>query len=105
MILCRFSHQSVPDLLEPLLVFFLSESGCVPLLICRLTIPPRFAKHQDELYVIFNNGIGLVGLAEKARPVFDLVIGIGDFVPKNRTEVVEANLPGPNHDIGVHRHN
>src|ERR1039457_3210500 len=74
----------------------------MPLLLRRL--PARLPEHQDELDVILDDGIGLVGLPQEAGPVLDLITRIGYLVPENGRQVVEADLPGPHNDVGVHRH-
>src|SRR3972149_6430003 len=58
----------------------------------RLAIAAGFALHEDKLDVILDHGVGLVGLAEKSTSaVFHFVGRVGDFVPDDRRQIVEAN--------------
>ena len=104
MVPCGFSPGTVPYLPEPLLVLLLRQPGRLPLPVGGLAIPARLPQHEDELDVVLDDGIGLVGLPQEAGTVLDLMIRIGYLVPENGSEVVEADVPGPHDDVGVHRH-
>jgi|GEM_PF-1588528 hypothetical protein len=104
MLPCRLSHQTVPNLLKPLLVFLLGQLGCDPLLFRGLAVAARLPQHEDKLNVVLDDGVRLVRLAEEARPVFYFVAGIRNFVPENRAEIVKSNLPSPHYNVCVHGH-
>ena len=60
----------------------------------RLPITARLALHQDELDIVLDDGIRLVGLAKKARrSVLDLIHRIGNLVPNDRRQIIETDLP------------
>ena len=101
---CGFSREALPYLLEPLMVLLLCKPGRFPLLAGRLAVPARLPQHQDELDVVLDDGIGLVGLPQEAGPVPGLMACIRDLVPEDRRQVVEADLPRPHDDVGVHWH-
>src|SRR5271157_2647682 len=103
MLACR-SAIDRPYLLEPRLMFLFGQSGCGPLFLGRLPIAPRLSEHQDEFDIILENGVGLVRFAEKAGPVFDLVVGVRNLVPKDRTQIVEADLARSYDYIGMQGH-
>ena len=57
----------------------------------RAAVSARLALHQNELDVVLDDGVRLVGLAEKAAAAGNLVVRVGDFVPDDRREVVESD--------------
>jgi hypothetical protein len=62
-------------------------------------------QHQDVFHVVFENCVRLVRLSQEGRPVLHFVICVGDFMPENRRQGIESNLPGANADISMQRHN
>jgi len=88
---------------KPPLVLLLRKPGRFPLLATGLAVPARLPQHEDKLNVIFDDGIGLVRLSQETGPVLDLVACVRYLVPQNRSEVVEADPPGPHDDVCVQR--
>jgi hypothetical protein len=58
----------------------------------RAAVSTGLALHQNKLDIVLDYGIRLVGFAEKSAPAGNLVVRIGDLVPDDRREVVEADL-------------
>jgi hypothetical protein len=61
--------------------------------------------HEDEFDVVFDDGIGFVGFAEESAAAGDFILGVGDLVPDDRGEVVEANCFAMFLNRGVKRNN
>jgi len=93
-----------PELLEPFVELVLGDHAQPALFFGGFAVATRLALHEDELDVILNDGVRLVGLAEKFRAVADLVAGIRDFVPDDRVEVVEPKLAALDANIGMQGH-
>jgi len=68
-----------------------------------VAVSSGLALHKDELNVIFDDGIWLVGSAKEFGTPIGLKSGIADLVPDNRVQVVKTNLPALHTDIGVKR--
>ncbi len=70
----------------------------------RLAVAASLALHQDELNVVLDDGVGLIGLAQEAAgsPI-DLVRGVRDLVPDDRRQVVESQTPATFLDRRVQR--
>src|SRR5579863_9340819 len=103
MVSSRSSVQR-PDLLEPCCVFFLRESRLGSLRFCWLAISAWLTQHQDELDIVLYDCIGFVWLSQKAGPILNFVTCVRDFVPEDRSEIVEAKTTGANDNIGMQRH-
>ena len=57
-------------------------------------VAARFPLHQDELDVVLDDRVGLVGLPEEpSRAPIDLVGGVRDLAPDDRRQIVEAEPP------------
>jgi len=70
-----------------------------------LAVSTGFAQHQNKLDIVFDDGIGFVGFAEKARAaIFDFIFGVGDLVPKYWSEVIETDAAAANDNVGVQGH-
>ena len=62
-----------------------------------------FSFHKYKLNVILYNSIRFIRLAQKFRPVGYLIRCIGDFVPDNRIQIVEADAPADHAGIRMKR--
>lgn len=91
----------IPNLLEPTVKICFTDSAFFPLLIGWFPVSSRFALHQDELNIVFNNGIWFVGFSKKLGSVFYLIGSVGNLVPDNRVQIVEADTSAYNADIGM----
>ena len=91
----------VPDLLKPAVEGVLFDPARVALLIGRFPVAARLSLHQDELHVVLDDGVWLVGLSQELRSVFDLVGSVGDLVPDDGVQVVEADPSADDADVGV----
>ena len=90
--LARRCPGDVPKLLEPLIILFLGDHTEFTLTLSRLTVAPRLPLHQNEFHIILYDRIWLVWLTKELRSVVYLVIGVCNFVPDDRVEVVESDL-------------
>ena len=62
-------------------------------------------KKQNGLDVVLDDRAGLIRLTVESRAVaFGLHCAVGDLVPENRREAVQAKLPRPHLDVGVQWH-
>ena len=68
----------------------------------RLPVPARLALKQDVLDVVLDHTVGFIRLAEEST-ASHLVLSVGDLVPDDRREVVEADRPATLLDAGVQR--
>jgi len=76
------------------------------LLFGRLAIAAGLAEHQDKFDIVFDDRIGFVGFSkEPGSTVFDFVFCVGDFVPKDRSEIVEADFAAANDYVCMEGHN
>ena len=66
-----------------------------------LPVAARLPLHEDELHVVLDDGVRLVGFPQELRAVGDLVGGVGDLVPDDRVQVVEADPPADDADVGM----
>ena len=102
---CRVDSPVMSDQKpEPFRVLILREHGRLALLAGRLAIAARFPEHQNVLHVVFQDGVRLVGLPQKRGTVLHFVVGVGDLVPEDRSEVIEAHATGAHADIRVQGH-
>ena len=85
------ARQVGPDLPEPGLIVVGADDAEQPLAGGRAAVPARLALHEDELDVVLDDGVRLVGLAEKPAAAGNFVVRVGDLVPDDRREVVEAD--------------
>lgn len=86
--------EARPDLLEPLLVVGLGDDAKDSGRQVGGAVTAGLSLHQDEFDVILDNGVGFVGLAQEGRPVsLGLELRVGDLVPNDRGQVVEADGP------------
>ena len=82
-----------PDLPEPPPVIIAVNDREVALQRGRVAVAAGFAEHQNELDVVLDDRVGLVGLAEECRPVARGLGGeVADLAPDDRSERVEADL-------------
>ena len=98
MFTCRCSCH-VPELLEPLVIFFLRNHAEFSLPLGRLPIAAGLPLHQYKFHIVLDDGIRLIRLSKELRAVAHLVIGIGDLGPYYRIEVIETDLPADNCNI------
>lgn len=91
----------MPDLLKPTVKYILFNSACLALLAGWFSIPAGFALHEDEFHVILDNCVRLVGLPQELRSVFNLVGGVGDFMPDDWVQVVESDPSADDADVSV----
>src|SRR5712671_1391786 len=94
----------MPDLLKPFLVILRRDDAQDPRTILRCPIATRFSLHQNKLNVIFYDRVRLVRFSKKTSPVFDLVRGVGNFVPDDWRQVIEADLSAMLLNRGVKWH-
>ena len=94
----------VPELPEPLVKIIFCDHALFSLLFSRLSVPSGFALHQEKFYIVFHNRARLVRLAQEFGPVVCLEGRIGDLVPDNGVEVIEADFPADDSDICMKRH-
>lgn len=57
----------------------------------RAAVAAGLALHEDEFDIIFDDGIGFVGFTEEAGAALDFIFSVGDFVPNDGGEVIEAD--------------
>jgi hypothetical protein len=81
--------SEIPNRLEPLAVSILRNKRQNPLGYGRLTVLPFpiltwLSLKQDELYVIFHEGIWLIRLTKETATAFSLINSIRILVPDNR---------------------
>jgi hypothetical protein len=63
--------------------------------------PPGLSLHEDEFHVVLDDGVGFVGLTQELGPVGHFIRSIGDFMPNDGIQIVEANSPANDTDICV----
>jgi len=68
-----------------------------------LAVAARLALHEDELDVVLDDRVRLVGLAQKTGAVLHLIGRVGDLVPDDRGQIVEADLAAALLDRGMER--
>ena len=89
----RSPGQPRPNLLKPRPVVLFGYDAQHPRCHRWLAISARLPFHQDEFDVVFDDRVRFVWLSEERRPVLDLVHRVGDLVPNDRGQIIEANLP------------
>jgi hypothetical protein len=62
-------------------------------------------QHENEFDIVLDHRIRFVGLTKEAGAVLDLVRGIGNFVPDDWGEIVEADSLAVNLNRRMKRHN
>src|SRR5207253_9226312 len=69
------------------------------------SIFPALPKKEDVLNIVFHDGAGLIGLAVETRSIaFGLGYAVGDLVPEDWCQAVEAHASRSHLDIRVQRH-
>jgi len=104
MILRGRACHVTPNLLEPFLVILRRDNTENPGGNRRAPVPAVLPLHEDELDVILDDRVRLIGLAEEGAAVLHLIDGVCDLVPDDRSEVVEPDLPAVFLDRRVQRH-
>src|SRR2546425_1146851 len=69
-----------------------------------LAITSGLSKHQDVFNVILNDRVWFIRLPQKRGAIFDLIACIGDLVPQDRGQVIEADSPAAYRNIRVEGH-
>lgn len=91
-----------PNLSEPCFVKRVGNDAHRSLEEFRASVASRFSFHQDELDIVLDNGIRFIWFSEEAGPIArDFEGGVGDFVPDDRREVIEADFSAMFLDGGV----
>src|SRR5437867_4688561 len=93
----------VPALLKPRIKVFLADTAFLALAVGRLPVAAGFALHEDEFHVVLDDRVWLVGFAEELAGLVGLEDGIGNLVPDDRVQVVEAQPPAKDGDVGMKR--
>src|SRR3990172_5393166 len=86
------------ELVEPGLVGPFRDYTQEPHCLCGATIPAGLSLHQDELYVVLDDRVGLIGLAKESGTILDLKRCVGDLVPDHGRKIVEPNVTPVLHD-------
>ena len=76
--------RHLPYLTEPILKIFFWNLTVDALLLCGLSISAGFPLHQDVFHIIFDNGIGLIGLPQNRTAGICLKGRVGYLVPEDR---------------------
>src|SRR5262245_27514898 len=92
------------DLIEPEAMSLLADHAEKANGIRRLAVPARLTLHQNELDVVFDDSVRFIWLPKERRAVLHLEGCIGDLVPDDGREVVEADLPAVLLNRGVQRY-
>lgn len=95
------SPGDVPELAEPGVVVLLINHRESALFLRRLAIAAGLPLHQDKLDVVLNDGIRLVGFAEEFGAVLNLIIGIGNLVPDDRIQIIEAQVTATDTNVSM----
>src|SRR5438132_10867110 len=93
--------QDAPALTRQVRSRFAETSRGIPLAQARgialwdgwLSISPGLAEHQNKLNVVFDDRVRLVWFSQERRSVLHFIVGVGDFVPDNRIEIIKSNAP------------
>lgn len=91
----------IPDLLKPLIELSLGYLARSALFIGRLPVSSGLALHEDEFHVVFDDGVGFIRLAQELRPVRHFIGCVGDFMPDDGIQIVEANPPTNDTNVGM----
>ena len=75
------SAGHVPDLLKPTIEILFVDLARLPLLLSRLSVASRLSLHQDEFYVVLDDRVRLIWLAEELRSISDFIRSIRNLVP------------------------
>ena len=78
-----------------------AQPAQLALLLGGLSIPAGFALHEDELYIVFDDGVGLEWLAQELCGAVHLVVGIGDLMPNDRIKVVKTDSAANHTEVRV----
>jgi hypothetical protein len=95
------STGDIPYLLKPAVEVFFTNSACFSLFNRWLSVAPWLALHQDELNIVLNDGIRLVRLSKELRSIFHLIGSVCDLVPDDWIQVVKADTPAYNANVGM----
>ena len=68
---------------------------------CRLAIGAGLLEPKDELHVVLDDAIGLIGFSEGGARAADFRGCVRDLVPEDRGEAFVADLPAADEDVGV----
>ncbi len=85
--------HSIPNLLKPFLIILRRDHAQNSCAILGSSVAAWLPLHQNELDVVLDDCIRLVGLSEEAPAVLYFVRCIGNFVPDDWRQIIEANPP------------
>src|SRR5271169_5119630 len=87
----RRSCYSCPDLLKPCLVIIGGNQAKYFRRNVRGPIPAWLSLHQNKLNIVLDDRVRLIGLPQKPGAPLNLVRGVGNLMPDNRSEVVKTD--------------
>ena len=93
--------RHIPELLEPRSEVILTDLAQLTLFRCGAAVPSWFSLHQDKLDVILDDGIRLIGLAQKSTAIRYFVTGIRDLMPYYWIKVIKADFATRDANVGV----
>jgi len=100
-----FAANIGPCRTHPPLHFLLGEHRKRPLHGSGRAVVAALAEEKNVFDIILHDGTRLIRLAVKSRPV---ALGLGgtvcNFLPEDRSQAIEAELPAAHLDVGVERH-
>lgn len=83
--------QVGPYLSKPGLIVLRADNAEKTFLRSGFAVSARFPLHKHKLDIVFDHCVGLIRLSEKSARPRDFIFCIGNLVPDDGREVVEAN--------------
>src|SRR5207245_5676104 len=89
------SSVEVPDLAEPLLVIASWNEAHLSLLHGWFPVGSRLSLDQNELDIVLDDRVRLVGFSENGRIGVRFVLGACNLVPEYRCQIIKSGLARP----------